>query len=205
MPQTLTLPYVGRPDPLRLIPYSECRDSIHTGMLALFSGPGEGFLDNVVVDAIERITNSAYYHSSLCGWENEGRVLLLAESTTPESRVVTLSSRIRLHPGSIDLYQLRPEIASQVDFSKAWEFLLRASGTDYPEAQLAHDWLTIRGLDRGHEPNSDDPETRRVCSQLVHAGLRVAGMPPIRERDCEIYPATLADPGWFQYVFSPTV
>lgn len=185
MPDSQT---IRRPDPLKLVSYAEARDSIQTGDMGLVCGIGPAAW------VIEQKTGSPYSHVAICGWESAGGVLMVAESTTPESRVVCLSSQVKAHSGQVDLYRLLPEVLAPVNFEAAWSWFLRASGVNYPEFVLAHDWivLTFGGGHVDHWPNSDEPETRRVCSGLVHAGLRVNGMVPIVERDCDAYPSTFA-------------
>lgn len=188
---------MNRPSPLHLVPYQEFRGFCHTGYIGLTAGGG------AIASIIQRRTNSPYSHAFMCGWESEGRVLMMSESTTPESRTVPLSPYIRKNSGLVDIYVLHPKIADSTDFARAWEFMLRAGGQDYPEAVLAHDWAVIAGLDPSHYPNSDDPETRRVCSQLLHAALRVAGMHPMVDYDCDAYPATFANPRFTHYFCTP--
>jgi len=189
---------VKRPDPLKLVPYAQARESIQLLDLGLVSG------DSFLARQIQRWTNGPYSHAMTFGWCLN--VLMVAESTSPESRVVTASSQVKASPGRIDVYRLRPEILALVDVSKAWEWLLRASGVDYPEIELVRDWRQIVLGEGGHHwPNSDEPDgVRRVCSGLVHACWRVHGVPPIVERDCDAYPPTLADPGLVSYLFTLT-
>ena len=188
-----------RPDPLNVLPYATVRDSIHTGYLALVEG------DGAIANIIQRRTDSPYSHVAVAGWESEGDVLMAGESTHPESRAVTLSSILRASPGRVDIYRLRPEISQLVKFGKVWEFMLRATGQSYPVEVLYHIWKDIVGLDPPHYPNSDNPETRRVCSQLAHAAFRVAGMPPMNPHDCCIYPCHWANPEWSEYLCTPVV
>lgn len=182
------VPTIRRPDPLNLVSYATVRDSIQTGDMGLVCGEGP------IADIIKRVTRSPYSHVFGCGWESAGGVLMVGESTEPESRIVCLSSWVKSHSGQIDLYRLLPEVLAPVNLEAWWSWILRASGVNYPEATLFHDWKVIAfGEDRvEHHPNSDAPETRRVCSEFLHAALRVNGMTPIVEHDCDAYPSTFA-------------
>jgi len=183
-----------RPDKLNCVPYTRARERIQTLDICLVAGTG------LVAREIQRLTKSDYSHCMLAGWC--GSVLMVSESTSPESRLVTLSSRVAAYPGRIDVYRLRPEVAACIDENRAWAWAKRASGIDYPESHILRDWREIvLGIDHA-TPNSDEPEVHRVCSGLVHACLRVAGMAPIRSHDCDVYPGTLADPGWVNYLYT---
>jgi hypothetical protein len=176
------------------VPYDTARAWIQTLDIGLVCGT------NPIAREIQRLTESDYSHALKCGWC--GSVLMAAESTRPESRIVTLSSRVADAPGRIDIYRLRPEVAACVDENRAWAWAKRAAGIDYPESEILADWREIvLGVDNDR-PNSDCPTTRRVCSEMIHACLRVAGMAPIREFDCDVYPGTLADPGWVNYLYT---
>ncbi len=201
-----SLQYVGRPSPLRLIPYADCRDQIHTGYTALFAQRSRGLVEWSVDLAIQHLVNSVYFHVVALGWEAEKRVLMMAESTSPESRSVTFSSQVREHSGGIDVYALRPEIAAKVDFACDWEFMLRASGLLYPDGELLRDFEQVV-LGRGQTtPNSDVPDGKlRVCSELRHAALRCAGMPPMQPLDAMVWPRHFPDPAYWLYMFSPTL
>lgn len=184
-----------RPPNLRYVEYDNFRGQCETGMLALVTGKG------LMANLIRSATASDYAHVVMLGWDCGHRVLLASESTTPESRTIPFSAIVAKNQGCVDVYRLTEARRGPVNMYRAWEFMLRAGGQDYPEMILIHDWLTITGIaERRHYPNSDDPTTRRVCSQLVHAALRVAGMDPIAKYDCDVYPGHFARADVGEYV-----
>lgn len=195
--------HIGRPDPLVLVPYSEARGRIRTGDIGLVS-------DGLLGGLIRRVTDSDYSHVFMFGWFVAGPadydVLMTAESTTPESRVVSASSQLKRWPGLIDVFRPIPDYHYRRS-EEAWAFMLRASGIDYPESRLVHDWAAIRipGLAR-HVPNCNVPDgQRRVCSELVHAANRVSGFPLLADNDCDVYPSHFAArPELIEYLFTPT-
>ncbi len=186
------LPVQTRPSPLRIVSYEEYRDNLQICDIGLVVGEG------VFERAIQRITRSPYSHWQMHGWV--GSAAALSESTYPRSRTVPLRPRVKAQSGMIDVYRLRPELARVVDLEKAWDFMFRAGDQDYPESQLIADWRYILSGRGRAMPNSDSPEELRVCSQLGHAALRVAGMPPMEEYDCWVFPRHGAYPTWTSYV-----
>ena len=185
-----------RPNPLNIRRYSEVRDFINPMDICLVAGT------TPIARQIQLWTQSDYSHWATAGWD--GSVLMVAEAEQPESRKVSMSSRVEAHPGEIDVYRIKPYILRLVNKDAAWEWLTRASGYDYPEKMILHDWKCIVfGEDRiEHFPNSDDPRTHRVCSALGHAALRIHGMPPMHEYDCCVWPSHGADPAWTNYLFT---
>lgn len=190
---------VCRPDPLVMLQYySGGRRRICDLDIALFCGHGP------LAGAIKAKTESDYSHVALCCWVQD--VLMIGESTSPESRCVCMSSQVDALSGRIDIYRLRPEFMQEIDDYQAWNWMLRASGTDYPETELIRDWQALtfgEGFARDI-PNSDDPHYKRKCSGLAHACLRVHGMPPIKPFDCWVYPGHFADPAFSSYLFTLT-
>lgn len=185
-----------RPDPLIRITYGRFRDEVDTGWLGLVHGEGP------IHRLIQNCTNSPYSHVFMLGWA-EGRVLLVAESTRPYSRAVAASSQFKQYSGLIDVYKLK-NISSVGSVLKAWGFMLRGTGQDYPEQWIVNNWLRINWGDRIEPiPNIDYPEFPRHCSGLIHAALRVAGATRLAEYDSDVYPHHFALPGVSEYVGTP--
>lgn len=185
-----------RPANLNAQQYAAVRDYIEPLDICLVSGTSP------IARQIRLWTQSDYSHWATAGWD--GSVLMVSEATQPESRKVCMSSRVDVFPGQIDVYRIKPDLLRLVNRDAAWEWLTRASGYDYPESMILHDWQCIvYGEDRvKHFPNSDDPRTHRVCSALGHASLRVHGMPPWKDHDCCVWPGHGADPTWTNYLFT---
>ncbi len=190
--------YASRRDSLNLESYRKVREYIEPMDICLVAGEGP------VAREIQFWTQSDYSHWATAGWD--GSVCMVSEAVQPETRKVSMSSRVEVFSGLIDVYRLKPDIRRLINKDAAWEWLTRASGYDYPEEMILHDWKCIVfGEDRvRHFPNSDDPRAHRVCSALGHAGLRIHGMPPMHEYDCCVWPKHGADPAWTNYQFTLT-
>lgn len=181
--------------PILPVVYADYRRHLRTGDLLLSRACSmEG-------QVIANLSGSPYSHATMIGWAGRipHRVLMMGETREHFSaRAIALSREIRRWPGFYDVFRLRPEVDWNPD--KAWAFVCRAAGTDYSWRHI-----TRGGLRRlfcsliPPIPNSDDPEWPRACSSLVHAALRSARGPQLREHDCDVSPGDLADPRFFEY------
>jgi len=136
----------------------------------------------------------------MIGYAGVGRnsVMMLGETIEhKDARLIAMSSEIHRWPGYYDLY--RPTFSWRPTL--AWAFICRAAGSPY----------SFRHISRGAVrrfiasaippiPNSDLPQWPRSCSALVHAAMRCAGGPILREYDCDVSPADLSDARFFRYI-----
>lgn len=184
-----------RPPLLTRVPYAAVRAQLldpAAAVVAVFTGAGP------VPQLIRRATRSDYSHVGMIVPVNG--VVMLAEADRPASRCVAFSLTLRFLKGEVDLFR----VARDHDPALARGFMLRAAGADYPEQWLVNNWLRIHFGERVDPvPNSDDPETPRHCSGLVHAALRAAGMAAIKPHDCDVFPDMFAAPGWTEYLCTP--
>ena len=184
---------IRRPNPLCLVPYREFRECAVTGMIGLTYGT------DPIARLIQTATNSDYSHALMIGW-GAPDVLCLAESREPHAQVIGLSHRVLLRSHLIDVYRLLVPF----DEHRAWAFMLRLSGTDYPESWIVDDWLRIQFGDVVPPvPNSDDPERPRHCSGALSAAFRIAGVPAIKDHDSDVWPCSFALPSVSEYVCTP--
>ena len=178
---------------LRPVAYSFAREQIQTGDILLCRGTSiEGML-------ISRVTHAPYTHAAMAGYS--GRCLMSAETVQHhDARLISLSSEVKKWPGYYDVFRVRTR-----DYRPdlAWSFMCHAAGACYSWRHISRTWLRRRlGEWCPAIPNSDDPEVPRDCSALVHAALRYAGGPRLKEFDCDVVPGDLADPRYFEYQFT---
>ena len=178
-----------------LIAYEAIRPKLRTGNLLLARACDLGGR------LISHVTSSEYVHASMIGFAGRRPhdVLMLGETRQhKDGRLIALSSEIRAWPGYYDVYRLNAGWKPSV----AWAFICRAAGSRYSLRHNLRVWLRIRLGASLIAPilNSDSPEWPRNCSALVHAAIRAAGGPSIRDFDADVVPGDLADPALSSYV-----
>ena len=181
--------------PTEPVVYSDYRKRLLTGDILLAHGrSAEG-------KAISAVTRDVHTHATMIGYAGDDpyRVLMLGETREGNgARLIALSSEVKKWPGCYDVYRVRSPFYRPAE---AWAFICRAGGATYS-------WPTIIRVGLRRKvcrfipaiPNSDDPQYPRDCSGLVHAALRMSGVPPFCEYDADCVPGTLDSPLLTDYV-----
>ena len=161
----------------KVMQYASVRADIHDGDVLLFRGSG-------LVSTLIRIAGRGHYsHAGMCVWAR-GVLLCCEVREFHGGRAVTLSSQVRLFPGSIDVYRPVVGDCQSVSFDphRAADAMLRKAGTRYGyravwQAGLLH--LPVIRL--WQTPDTDDEATSgtpEFCSEAVASALRGEGLDP---------------------------
>jgi hypothetical protein len=181
----------------RPVAYDDVRDSIRCGDVALSRAA------TIEGDAISLVTRSQYTHATMLGWSGEEpfRTLMIGETRQRENaRSIDCRSEIQQWPGYYDVFRVRSPL---YDGRQAWRFMCQAAGARYGWGHLVHIWGRRRiGRLWPAVANSDEPQSERFCSELVHAAIRLGGGPQLRQYDCDVAPGDLSDPFLVDYLFT---
>ncbi len=185
-------------DQLNLKNYSEARKYLKTGMLALCRSR------SIEGDLIAEVTDSPYTHVGMLG--KAGTAFMLGETLEhKDARLVCLREQVRSWPNCWDIYQIRPDKYPRYCPEAAWGFICHASGARYGWRYCTRVWLRKRlGEWIPPLPNSNDPQTPRNCSGLVHAASRICGGPKLKQYDSDVVPGDWSDPRYTEYVMTLT-
>lgn len=194
------------PFAIRPVVYREVRDSIRNGDIGLFRPRGfEG-------DVIAAATKTRYSHATLLGWagDHPWRTLMFGETLEhADARAIDAASQVERWPGICDVYRVTTSDlpsrywTKQYNGNAAWHFVCHAAGSKYGWRHIPRVFARRSlGLDVPAIPNSDDPQYPRDCSALVHAALRFADGPQIKEYDADVVPGDLANIPGVSYLFT---
>jgi hypothetical protein len=179
---------------LPILSYAEAREYIETGDIACFRAGPRDYIAQAIARA-ESIDLHEEVHEAHVGylvWPCP-TVLSIIEAWEPVSRCVEFSSRIEEASGYVDVYGLTDEARALVSLDAVTEAGWRATNVNYPENHLleaAWHILMPQWFPAPEPvPNSNDPKSPRVCSELIQWMFAVGGLPRMVPLDSQCWPA----------------
>lgn len=154
---------------------------------------------------IQKAGRSRFSHVALSAWA--GPRLLALQTTGFGPRRPALSTAVRRHPGSIDVYRMRPEIIA-FDAEGAVREMLKIVQRPYGWWALSQTALIhlagVRFIARADENDHAETIYPPYCSAAVALAYRRGGgvdlVPNLADQDTE--PGDLARSGLLQYQFT---
>lgn len=153
---------------------------------------------------IQTAGRSRYSHAGMAAWDDTR--LLALQTTGFGPRRPVLSAAVRAHPGSIDVYRVRPEIEFYP--AGAVEFMFGIVEKPYGWWALSQTALIhlagVRFIARVDEDDHAESRYPPYCSAAVAQACRRGGgcdlVPNLADQDTE--PGDLARSGLLQYQFT---